>query len=62
MQDDNGDGLLPPHLWDGAADANIPALHQVVPGERLGRPPRTTLSTSFAFGGANAALVFGRES
>jgi len=62
MQDDNGDGLLPPHLWDGAADANIPALHQVAPGERLGHPPRTTLSTSFAFGGANAALVFGRES
>lgn len=62
MQDDNRDGLLPPHLWDGVADAGIPALHHVAPGERVGRPPATTLSTSFAFGGANAALVFGRES
>lgn len=61
MQDSNRDGFLPPHLWDGAVDASIPALHHVVPGERLGRPPSTTLSTSFAFGGANAALVFGRE-
>jgi 3-oxoacyl-(acyl-carrier-protein) synthase len=24
-------------------------------------PPRHSLSNSFAFGGANAALVFGRE-
>jgi len=60
MQDDNHAGLLPPHLWDGAADPALPALQTVSPGQSLGRPPRHVLSNSFAFGGSNAALVFGR--
>jgi 3-oxoacyl-[acyl-carrier-protein] synthase I len=30
------------------------------PGNRLGRPLDWILSNSFAFGGANAVLVFGR--
>lgn len=61
MQDDNPDGKLPPHLWDGIADPAIPNLKTVEAGERLGHPLRWSLSNSFAFGGANAALVFGRE-
>jgi 3-oxoacyl-[acyl-carrier-protein] synthase I len=61
MQDDNPHGLLPPHLWDGARDAGLPALKTIDPGTRLGRPVRWSVSNSFAFGGANAALVFGRE-
>ena len=61
MQDENSRGFLPPHLWDGEADPTIPPLHLVQPGECLGEPPRVTASTSFAFGGSNAALVFGRE-
>ena len=61
MQDENAGGHLPPHLWDGEADPAIAPLHVVALGERLGAPPRVTLSNSFAFGGANAALVFGRE-
>lgn len=60
MQDDNARGLLPPHLWDGQADPALPALHVVQVGEALGRPPRYMLSNSFAFGGSNAALIFGR--
>jgi 3-oxoacyl-[acyl-carrier-protein] synthase-1 len=56
---DNPDGLLPPHLWDGVADPALPALHLAAPGERLGRPLRYALSNSFAFGGANATLVLG---
>lgn len=60
MQDDNGDGKLPPHLWDGALDPALPALNVAAPGARLGRPIRYALSNSFAFGGSNAALVFGR--
>ncbi len=61
MQDDNGDGKLPPHLWDGVSDPDLPALFIAEIGMRIGHPLRWALSNSFAFGGANAALVFGRE-
>jgi 3-oxoacyl-[acyl-carrier-protein] synthase-1 len=61
MQDDNPHGKLPPHLWDGIADPDLPMLNVVEPGEGLGRPLRWALSNSFAFGGANATLVLGRE-
>jgi 3-oxoacyl-[acyl-carrier-protein] synthase I len=54
---DNPQGQLPPHLWDGAADPALPALHTVQPGQTLGRSPRHVLSNSFAFGGSNAALL-----
>ncbi|HEX8955332.1 MAG TPA: beta-ketoacyl-ACP synthase [Burkholderiaceae bacterium] len=60
MQDDNPHGLLPPHLWDGQADTELPVLNLASPGARLGRPLRYALSNSFAFGGSNAALVLGR--
>ena len=61
MQIENASGCLPPHLWDAEGDPAIPALHFVVPNETLGAPPKVTLSTSFAFGGSNAALIFVRE-
>jgi 3-oxoacyl-[acyl-carrier-protein] synthase-1 len=51
-------GLLPPHLWDGIAAEDIPALHLVQPGEAL-RGPRAMLSASYAFGGSNLALLLG---
>ncbi|RKH14865.1 beta-ketoacyl-ACP synthase [Corallococcus sp. CA053C] len=54
---DNPQGKLPPHFWDGDADPTLPALALVKPGEALGRPVRSVLSNSFAFGGSNAALV-----
>jgi 3-oxoacyl-[acyl-carrier-protein] synthase-1 len=60
MQDDNDEGILPPHLWDGVQDPALPVLNVVAPGARLGRPLRWALSNSFAFGGSNAALVLGR--
>jgi len=60
MQDDNAQGRLPPHLWDGAADPALPALNLVPPGAALGRPLRRVLSSSFAFGGSNAVLLLGR--
>jgi len=61
MQDDNATGCLPQHLWDGASDVALPSLHLLPAEFRLGRPLRWALSNSFAFGGANAALVLGRE-
>jgi 3-oxoacyl-[acyl-carrier-protein] synthase I len=61
MQDNNRSGKLPPHLWDQAVDPTLPALNVVEPGTSLGHPLRWALSNSFAFGGANAALVLARE-
>ena len=61
MQEENPAGKLPPHLWDGMADPDLPALNVVETGSRLGHPLRWALSNSFAFGGANATLVLGRE-
>lgn len=54
-----GDGAMPPHLWDGEADSELPALRLVRVGERLpkGRE-RLAMSNSFAFGGSNASLIF----
>ena len=60
MQDDNAQGALPPHLWDGIADPALPLLNVVPPGTTLGRPLRWALSNSFAFGGSNAVLLLGR--
>jgi len=48
---------LPPHLWDGIQDPNDPPLSLVAPHTRASQPVRTALSTSFAFGGSNTALV-----
>ena len=61
MQDDNPEGKMPPHLWDGIPDPELPVLNVAEPGSRLGQPLRWALSNSFAFGGANATLVLGRE-
>lgn len=54
---DNSQGLLPVHWWDGVPDPQLPALHVVQPGMALGRAPRAVLSNSFAFGGSNCALL-----
>lgn len=54
---DNPQGLLPVHWWDGVPDPLLPALRVVQPGMTLGRAPRAVLSNSFAFGGSNCALL-----
>ncbi|WP_431855364.1 beta-ketoacyl-ACP synthase [Azospirillum sp.] len=56
----NPDGLLPPHLWDGVADPEIPPLNLIAPGAALPPGRAAMLSNSFAFGGSNVALVLGR--
>ena len=55
---DNPDGKLPVHWWDGVPDPALPEVRVVAPGARLGRPVRAVLSNSFAFGGNNSALLF----
>lgn len=61
MQDDNPTGKLPPHLWDGVADPDLPVLNLAEPGASLGHGLRCVMSNSFAFGGANATLVLRKE-
>jgi 3-oxoacyl-[acyl-carrier-protein] synthase-1 len=55
-----GDGRLPPHIWDGEVDPELPRLMQTMPGDRFTRHQgRVCMSNSFAFGGSNASLVMG---
>ncbi|AMC34396.1 beta-ketoacyl-ACP synthase [Janthinobacterium sp. B9-8] len=54
-------GQLPPHWWDGEIDPAIAPLALVKPSFKPARPPRYALSNSFAFGGSNASLIFGRD-
>lgn len=60
MQEDNPAGKLPAHLWDGKQDPALPTLNVVTRGMKLGKPIKWALSNSFAFGGSNATLLFGR--
>jgi 3-oxoacyl-[acyl-carrier-protein] synthase I len=55
-----GDGRLPPHVWDRAADPALPPLRLVEAGQSAATP-RWTMNNNFAFGGNNISLVFGRE-
>ncbi|MCL2875037.1 MAG: beta-ketoacyl-ACP synthase [Betaproteobacteria bacterium] len=48
---------LPPHLWDGIQDPDDPALPLVALHAHACSPVRAALSTSFAFGGSNTALI-----
>ncbi|MEO0036512.1 MAG: hypothetical protein RLZZ501_2535 [Pseudomonadota bacterium] len=50
--------LLPLHRWDGAADPDIPPLDLVGPGRTLAAGT-AVMSSSFAFGGSNCALILG---
>jgi 3-oxoacyl-[acyl-carrier-protein] synthase-1 len=60
LADQYGAGLLPPHLWDGVGDPEIPPLDLVEPGRRLRDRSLAMLSNSFAFGGSNVSVVLGR--
>jgi 3-oxoacyl-[acyl-carrier-protein] synthase-1 len=55
-----GDGRLPPHVWDAAVDPELPALRHTTRGQRFRRHSgRVCMSNSFAFGGNNASLLLG---
>ncbi len=56
------DGRLPPHVWDGQADPELPHLDLVATGRRFSRRAgRVCMSNSFAFGGSNASLLIGDQ-
>ncbi|AYC34593.1 beta-ketoacyl-[acyl-carrier-protein] synthase family protein [Pseudomonas cavernae] len=56
----NADRRLPPHLWDGVAEAALPHLDLVAPGRRLAKSSgHRLMSNSFAFGGSNLSLILG---
>ncbi|MFB4368335.1 MULTISPECIES: beta-ketoacyl-[acyl-carrier-protein] synthase family protein [unclassified Pseudomonas] len=56
----NAGKRLPPHVWDGQADPQLPRLKLVGSGEQLPAAERRYLmSNSFAFGGNNISLVLG---
>ncbi|WP_448645679.1 beta-ketoacyl-[acyl-carrier-protein] synthase family protein [Pseudomonas mohnii] len=56
----NREHALPPHIWDGQADPELPALNWVTPATRLSSiGPRYLMSNSFAFGGNNVSLIIG---
>ena len=57
---DNQHHALPPHVWDGQPDPDLPALNWVTPADRLASiAPRYLMSNSFAFGGNNVSLIIG---
>ena len=53
--------FLPVHLWDGEADPALPTLNFVASNNNSTQKTRYALSNSFAFGGNNISLLFGRN-
>jgi 3-oxoacyl-[acyl-carrier-protein] synthase-1 len=52
----NTEKFLPPHLWDGVFDPELPQLNFVSKGTKSNRLKRC-ISNSFAFGGYNASII-----
>jgi 3-oxoacyl-[acyl-carrier-protein] synthase-1 len=58
----NPQNRLPPHLWDGVRDPAMPTIRLAEIGDRFNENDGRVamLSNSFAFGGNNVVLAFGR--
>ena len=54
------DSKLPPHLWDGKQDPDLPRLTNIAASKSQSRP-KFIMSNSFAFGGNNISLILGTE-
>ncbi len=53
---------LPPHVWDGQADPELPALDFVAAGRSVAvRSDAAVMTNSFGFGGNNCTLILGRR-
>lgn len=60
LSDFNTAQQLPPHIWDGEQDPDLPKLDLVAVGTPLNAAhPRRMMSNSFAFGGNNISLILG---
>lgn len=57
----NADSGLPPHLWDGQSDPEIPPLNLLGLEKRALKPLQYCLSNSFSFGGNNVSLLIGHS-
>jgi 3-oxoacyl-[acyl-carrier-protein] synthase I len=58
LSDYNTARLLPPHVWDGVVDPQLPSIRLADKATRLPeRGPRILASNSFAFGGNNISLL-----
>lgn len=58
LQEENG--ALPPHIWDGAVDPELPPVNLVEVGSRA-PGARAMMTNSFAFGGNNISVILSRE-
>lgn len=53
---------LPPHIWDGKADAALPRINLAARGQTVDATGKLNfLSASYGFGGNNAALIIGKD-
>ncbi|WP_221047218.1 beta-ketoacyl-ACP synthase [Methylogaea oryzae] len=59
LSESNREGRLPPHLWDGELDPEMPRLGFAALETRRSKPLQYCLSNSFAFGGNNVSLLIG---
>ncbi|MCF7521114.1 beta-ketoacyl-ACP synthase [Neisseria sp. ZJ106] len=57
----NEGGILPPQLWDGVRDEELPEIMLSDTGSCWPAGRRIGASSSFAFGGNNAVLIIGEE-
>ena len=56
----SANGELPPHIWDGAVDPELPPIHLVAKDEGASRA-RAMMTNSFAFGGNNISVILSKE-
>lgn len=60
LSEHNPAQLLPPHLWDGQQDPELPRLDLIATGTSMAvTGTRQMMSNSFAFGGNNVSLIVG---
>lgn len=60
LSDLNPEKRLPPHLWDGVSDPEIPKLGFLTLESRQPKRLQYCLSNSFSFGGNNVSLLIGQ--
>ena len=60
LQKFNENKNLPPHIWDGEFDLNLPKLNLVKMNDKADKLS-ICLSNSFAFGGSNASVIIGKN-